>query len=51
MRFRLLHQPAQRSLIEKIVLIAATNIGMGTHKPALFNVGEQARRRASPFLG
>ena len=44
-RFRLLHHPAQRSLSKKIGLIAAPNIGMGTYKPALLNVGERARRR------
>jgi hypothetical protein len=50
-RFRLLHQPTQRSLIKQIVLVAAPNIGMGTNKPALFNIGEQARRRAYPVFG
>lgn len=45
MQCRLLHHPAQRSLSKKITFIAAPHIGMGSHKPALLNVGELARRR------
>src|SRR5262249_44698270 len=44
-QFRLLHHPTQRSLSEKIGLIAASHIGMRTYKPALFDGRERARRR------
>jgi len=38
-------------LIEKVVLITTPNIGMSTHKPALFDVGERARWRARSVFG